>query len=455
MADSNPKKNIQALFKEHDIRRVKLGGTDLDGILRGKYISLEKFWSVLEGGMGFCDVVFGWDMADELYDKPTVTGWHSGYPDAPAKIDLDTFRPIPWEANTAAFLLDFEDEDGTPHPVSPRQILKQIIEKSRAMGFEPYTATEFEFFIYNETPKSIEEKGYRNAETIDPGMFGYSWVRTSQCADLTHAIIDDLNAFGVPLEGFHTETGPGVFEAAIQYDKALESADRAVLFKTAMKEICHQHGVMPSFMAKPSNKLPGCSGHQHQSLKSVASGESSFFDPKGDHQVSDTLKHYVAGQLALMPAFLALIAPTINSYKRLVPGLWAPTTANWGYENRTCALRIIPGSAKSTRVEYRVSGADINPYLAAAASLASGLYGIEHKLEAPAPIEGNGYEDRESPQLPSTLRQAAQAFSDSKEAREIFGDTFVDHFVLTRDWECRQAEAAVTDWELARYFELV
>jgi len=405
--------------------------------------------------MGFCDVVFGWDMADELYDRPSVTGWHTGYPDAPAKVDLSTFRVIPWEANTAAFLLDFEDQAGKPNDVSPRQVLKKIIQKSQAMGFEPYTATEFEFFIYNETPKSLEAKGYRNAETIDPGMFGYSWVRTSQCSDLTIAIIDDLKAFGVPVEGFHTETGPGVFEAAIQYDKALESADRAILFKTAMKEICHRHQTMPSFMAKPSSKLPGCSGHQHQSLRHIESGKSAFHDSNKPRNVSDIMKNYIAGQLTLMPALCAMIAPTINSYKRLVPGLWAPTTANWGYDNRTCALRAIPGSENSTRVEYRVSGADINPYIAAAASLASGLYGIENKLEPPEPIAGNGYDDKESPQLPSTLRAAAQVLSDSKEAREIFGDIFIDHYVLSRDWECRQAEAAVTDWELARYFELV
>jgi glutamine synthetase len=455
MTQNSSKENIKALFKKHEIRRVKLGGTDIDGVLRGKYISLEKFWSVLDGGMGFCDVIFGWDMADELYDRPTVTGWHSGYPDTPAMVDLSTFRPIPWEPNTAAFLLDFEDADGTANPVSPRQVLKKVIAKCHSMGFEPYTATEFEFFLYNETPKSMEQKGYRNAETIDPGMFGYSWIRTSQYAELSCAIIDELQAFGIPVEGFHTETGPGVFEAAVQYDKALESADRALLFKTAMKEICHRHGVMASFMAKPSNKLPGCSGHQHQSLKSIESGESVFFDAKGEQQVSETLKQFVAGQLALMPDMLAINAPTINSYKRLVPGLWAPTTANWGYENRTCALRVIPGSPNATRVEYRVSGADINPYLACAAALASGLYGIENKLQAPDPIRGNGYEDKDSTQLPSTLRKAAQVLSDSKPAREIFGDTFVDHFVLTRDWECRQAEAAVTDWELARYFELV
>ncbi|MEE2902355.1 MAG: glutamine synthetase [Myxococcota bacterium] len=455
MTEKKQIEEIKALFQKHEIKRVKLGGTDLDGVLRGKFISLEKFWSVVNGGMGFCDVVFGWDMMDELYDKPTVTGWHTGYPDAPAKVDLGTFRTIPWEPNTAAFLLDFEDQHGQANPVSPRQILKKIITKAETMGFEPFTATEFEFFIYDETPKTLHDKGFLNAETLDTGMFGYSWLRTSQCSALTQTLLDDLSDFGVPLEGFHTETGPGVFEAAIQYDKALLSADRAILFKTAVKEICHRFETMASFMAKPSNKLPGCSGHQHQSLWNIEDGNNAFYDENDPQKISNTLRHYVAGQLKLMPEFCALIAPTINSYKRLVPGLWAPTRANWGIENRTCALRVIPGSSKATRVEYRVSGADINPYIAAAASIASGLYGIENKLELPDAISGNGYDDTISAELPRTLRDAGQALDKSTVAREIFGDTFVDHYVLTRDWECRQAEAAVTDWELARYFELV
>ena len=323
------------------------------------------------------------------------------------------------------------------------------------MGFEPMTSLEFEFFIYRETADSLAEKGYLNAKTLDAGMFGYSWLRTSQAHELTHAIIDGLLEFDVALEGFHTETGPGVFEAAIAYGDALGSADKGLLFKTAVKEICHRHDCFASFMAKPSSKLPGCSGHQHHSLWTADKKTNTFFDAKSADRTSKTLQQYVAGQLALMPELLLMIAPTINSYKRLVPGLWAPTCANWGYENRTTALRVIPGSNKSTRVEYRVSGADINPYIATAAALASGLYGIENDLQPPAAIVGNGYDDTDSPRLPSSLRAATEGFGASEVARELFGKTFCDHYTLTRDWECRQAERAVTDWELRRYFELV
>ena len=447
-------KRVREQFDQHGVKRVKIGGVDVDGVLRGKYISLDKFWSVVDGGMGYCDVIFGWDIADELYDRETVTGWATGYPDTPAFVDLDTFRMIPWEPNTASFLLDFIGEDGAPNPVSPRQLLQRVIAKAEAMGLLPVCSVEYEFFIYRETPWSLAEKGYKDPQPLDPGMFGYSWLRTSQSSDLTHDLLDLLDEFRVPVEGFHTETGPGVFEAALLYDDALESADRGVLFKTAVKEICTRHECTASFMAKPSATLPGCSGHMHQSMWNLDKSNNVFFDPATADKTSKVLASYVAGQIELMPQILALIAPNVNSYKRLVPGLWAPTAATWGVENRTCALRVIPGSEKATRVEYRLSGADINPYLAYAASIASGLYGIDNDLEPPPAVIGNAYEV-DAVQLPRTLGEAAEALSKSEAARALLGDTFVDHYVLSRNFEVRQSQKAVTDWELARYFEQV
>jgi glutamine synthetase len=220
-----------------------------------------------------------------------------------------------------------------------------------------------------------------------------------------------------------------------------------------VKEICARHGVMPCFMAKWNKELPGCSGHLHQSLWTPA-GEPVFLDPRGPSGMSKTMQHYVAGQVSLMPAFTALIAPTINSYKRMVRGAWSPTMATWGVENRTTALRVIRGSPASTRVEYRFAAADMNPYVAMAASVASGLYGIERELPLPAETQGNGY-DAKAPPLPATLREATAWLAESKEARELLGPAFVDHYVRTRDWECRQFESAVTRWELERYFEII
>jgi glutamine synthetase len=284
-------------------------------------------------------------------------------------------------------------------------------------------------------------------------MFGYSWLRASEQAPLTHALIDGCAAFDLELEGFHTETGPGVYEAAIRYDSLARAADKAALFKTVVKEIAARHGVMPCFMAKWNKSLPGCSGHLHQSLW-TATGEPVFPDARGPRGMSKAFQHYVAGQLLLMPAFTALIAPTINSYKRMVRGAWSPTLATWGVDNRTTALRVIPGSKSSTRVEYRLAAADMNPYIAMAASVASGLYGIEHEVPLPPETAGNGY-DAKAEALPATLREAVARLGAAKEARELLGETFVDHYLRTRDWECRQFESAVTKWELERYFEII
>jgi glutamine synthetase len=443
--------HVREDFKKHGIRKAKIGGFDVDGVLRGKYVSLDKFWGVAEGGLGFCDVIFGWDSGDQLYDNATVTGWHTGYPDARAVVDLSTYRRIPWEEGTAAFLLDFEAEPGKPLAVSPRQLLQRVDGHARRMGFSVKCASEYEFFLFKETPESVRAKGYANLTPLSPGMFGYSWLRASENAPLVHDLQDRLNAFDIELEGFHTETGPGVYEAAIKYDLLPRAADKAALFKTAVKEICARHGVMPCFMAKWNKELPGCSGHLHQSLWTF-SGEPVF--PDAHDGMSKTFQHYVAGQVALMPAFTALIAPTINSYKRMVRGAWSPTLATWGLDNRTTALRVIHGSPNSTRVEYRFAAADMNPYIAMAASVASGLYGIEKELSLPPQTSGNGYDAKAAP-LPGTLRAATQALAESKEARELLGEQFVDHYLRTRDWECRQFDAAVTKWELERYFEII
>ena len=263
-----------------------------------------------------------------------------------------------------------------------------------------------------------------------------------------------LEDAGVPLEGLHTETGPGVLEAAITNSTALEAADRSALFKTFTKEIAYLHGIVPTFMAKWNVDLPGSSGHMHQSLW-TPDGKNAFFDANDPNRISDTFRHYIAGQMLLLPHILPMLAPTVNSFKRLVEGMWAPTRITWGIDNRTVALRVIPGSPKSTRLELRVGGADLNPYLGVAAAYAAGLYGIENQLELThEPIVGNGYE-ADAVHLPRDLDAAADSMDGSSIVRELLGDDFVDHFVSSRRWEARQYRAAVTDWELKRYFELV
>ena len=439
-----------------DDTKVKVAVTDIDGVLRGKYINKQKFASVAENGLGFCSVVLGWDSSDVCYDNVDYTGWHSGYPDSLVKLDLSTYRRVPWDHKVPFFLGEFVEPDGhTPLPICPRQLLQTVVRRANALGFKAACGTEFEWFNFSETPKSWAEKGYQRPEPISPGMFGYSILRAGQSQEFMNALMDEMGQFRIPIEGLHTETGPGVFEAAILYGDAVEAADRAVLFKTSAKEIGHRFGVMPSFMAKWNEKLPGCSGHIHQSLWTT-NGENAFYDARSPDKMSATFRHYLAGQILLLPEILPLFAPTVNSYKRLVDGAWAPTRANWGIDNRTTAFRVIPASPSSTRLETRVGGSDINPYLALAAAIASGLYGIEHKLElTAAPVRGNGYADRQSTKLPSNLHEAAERLGRSQVAREIFGERFVDHFVQTRLWEWRQYQTAVTSWEMQRYFEII
>jgi glutamine synthetase len=456
-------KPLKAAFAERNISKVKVGGFDVDGVLRGKYLSLDKFWGALEDGIGFCDVVFGWDIGDVLYDNAKVTGWATGYPDAHARIDIDTFRVIPWEPGTAAFLLDFTDAEGRPHPACPRSLLKSVLAKADALGLLAVLGAEFEFFIFKETPESLKAKGFRDLTPLSPGMFGYSWVREGQNSELCHAILDEMAAFDIPIEALHTETGPGVYEVAIRYDTALRMADKAALFKTGMKQLCAKRGLSVTFMAKWNAELPGSSGHIHQSLWRRTGGETDrtakeavFYDAADPQKLSAAARQYIAGQLALMPELTALYSPTVNSYKRYVPGVWAPLTAAWGIENRTCAIRAIPGSPASTRLEYRQTAADMNPYIAMATCLAAGLWGMERRAPPPPAAEGDAsHASAISPALPRTLREATTALSQSAFAKELLGEAFVDHYVRTRDWEARQYERAVTEWELRRYFEAI
>jgi len=450
------KKSVIDYVKTHPSGKIKIAITDIDGILRGKYISVEKFLSVIENEAGFCDVVFGWDSNDVAYDNTTYTGWHTGYPDAGVRLDLNTFRKIPWENDVPFVLGEMLDEHGNPATVCPRQLVKKVITDANKLGYSPLFSQEFEWFNFSETPQSVNEKNFKNLTHLTPGMFGYSILRSSLQNPFFTDLFQLLKDFNVPLEGLHTETGPGVLEAAIQYAPLLESADRAVLFKSSVKEIAYKHGIMATFMAKISEGLPGCGGHVHQSLWDTSGEKNLFYRFKDKRHMSDVMKSYVAGQLYCLPHVLPMYAPTINSYKRLVEGAWAPTTLTWALDNRTVALRVLSSGDKSCRLETRVIGSDANPYLAMAAALASGLYGIKKKMKLKQPeTVGNGYKDFSNGVLPANLHDATQMMKTSSIAREILGEKFVEHFVQTREWEWRQHLKAVTDWEYKRYFEII
>jgi glutamine synthetase len=445
--------DARAIVEQRSLSHVKVGVFDIDGIMRGKYMSRDKFFSALENGYGFCDVVLGWDCQDQLYDNVKFTGWHTGYPDAPVRILPDSCRLLPFENDGLLFLSEFA---ASAEQICPRALLRKVVERAHRMGFEAYAGFEYEVFFFNETPDSVRAKNYRDLKPMAPGWFGYSVIRNSVASEFYREMLATCEAMDFGIEGLHEETGPGVIEAAIAFDKALASADKAALFKTFVKVLAQRRQMMATFMAKWSRDWPGQSGHIHLSLKSQ-DGSPVFHDASQPHSMSRAMRHFVGGQQRLMPELLAMAAPTINSYTRLIPGFWAPTHSTCGIENRTTALRIIPGSPKAQRVEYRIAAADANPYVILSAALASGLWGIEHQIEPEPLVEGNAY-DLEFPDrlaLPRTLWDAAQRLRQSAMARECFGDAFVDHFAATREWEEREFRKHISDWELARYFEII
>ena len=448
--------DARRIVEERNLTHVKIGLFDIDGVMRGKYLRKEKFFAALDKGLAFCDVVLGWDSNDQLYEDVGVeyTGWHTGYPDAPVRILPESCRDIPFEPNMLLFLCEF---DGDAAALCPRNLLRRTLERAADMGFTVQAALEYEFFLFNETPDSVRAKHYRDLNPITPGFFGYSVLRNSVHAELYQELLDLGESMDFPIEGLHTETGPGVIEAALVVDDAANAADKAALFKTFTKVWAQRRNMMATFMAKWSNDYPGQSGHIHLSLRHRDSDTSAFYEAGKPLSMSDTQRHFIGGQQQLMPDFLAMVASTVNAYTRLVPGFWAPTHATWGCENRTTALRAIPGSDASQRVEYRVGPADANPYLALTAALASGLYGIANQIEPQPMVEGNAYEQTYPEQLalPESLSEAAHRFRQSSVARELFGSAFVEHFAASRVWEAEESRKHVSDWELARYFEII
>ncbi|KAE8379348.1 hypothetical protein BDV26DRAFT_169848 [Aspergillus bertholletiae] len=465
--------------------RVKLAGVDVDGMLRGKLVSKKKFLSIVSEGFGFCSVIFGWDMHDQTYFKElAISNKENGYQDIIAIPDLSSFRRIPWENNVPFFLVSFHDPE-TREPVCacPRGLVKSALGKAEASGYRAMAGAEYEFYQFRvpESHQSPERSASSTAtflkenpvEALPPlteGMFGYSLTRPIHNQDYYYSIFDACEQFKCDIEGWHTESGPGVFEAALQFGEAKEMADRAGLFKYVVKSIGTKHGITPTFMAKPRQGLPGNSGHMHISLV-TSDGKNAFLrstpDPAPPYpdvtHLSDLGRQFLAGILTGLPDIMPIFAPTVNSYKRLVENFWAPVTVSWGLEHRAASIRLITpptGSPKATRLEVRVPGADANSHYVMAAIIALGWRGVEKKLEIPvAPLsrgEEMGGSSDQGVRLAKTLKEAVAAFTrEDSVAREVFGNAFVDHFGGTREHEVRLWEEAVTDWEVRRYIETV
>jgi len=455
IADMN-RDDIERKIADHGIETVKIGTPDVDGVYRGKRVSAKQFVEGCEGnGFAQCDVLFGWDIAEEVMTglDLAIGSADTGFADILLRPDLRTFRIVPWEPATAAVVCDAYTQAGDLVAQSPRTVLRRVIERARGMGFDPAMAVELEFRIFREDQESLRAKRYSDLRPLNPGYNCYSISHASMDDDVVGALRRNMDAYGIEVEGYNREHGEGMYEMNLRYDGALEAADRGMLFKSGAKEVLAQAGVVPTFMAKYSDEMDGCSGHIHQSL--WREGANAFWDGAGEHHMSGTMRAYLGGALRTMPELFALYAPNVNSYKRYVPGVWAPLVPSWGEDNRTCALRLIDlGSPKGQRVEYRQTAADMNPFIAMAACLGAGLHGVEKGLALPPESRGDAGSDGPS-RIPRTLREATDLLAQSKIARTLFGSEFVDHYVRTRDWEVRAYERAVTDWELERYFEVI
>ncbi|PCH37859.1 glutamine synthetase/guanido kinase [Wolfiporia cocos MD-104 SS10] len=461
--------------------KVKVAGIDVDGVLRGKFMSKDKFLSAAASdGFGFCSVIFGWDIHDTVYSRELlISNKANGYRDLLASIDLSTYRRIPWENNVPFFLVSFLDPN-TKEPVcaDPRGVLRKVLQRAYAKEWRCFAGCEYEYFQFKETPDTLAEKKFTNLQPLTSGMHGYSLLRTQLNSGYFHDLFDQSLAFDVPLEGHHTETGPGVYETALAYTSASRMADNAILFKFLAKSIGMKRGVVPSFMAKPWGNLPGCSGHIHVSVRDL-NGKSLFAVSDAELEtgranaaypdtkfLSQEGEWFLAGVLDGLPDVMPMLVPTINGYKRLVGGeaFWAPNAVTYGYDSRAASVRIIsPPSVppSATRLEIRVPGADMNPYFALSAVFALGLRGIEKKLSLPGPpVSQLTLEDKQNGKvqmLPQSLEAATERMMrPGSIAREeaVFGNDFVEHFGGTRQHEVKLWNEAVTSWEVERYLEL-
>jgi glutamine synthetase len=437
------------LVEAGEIDTVLVAITDMQGRLQGKRCAARYFMDeVAEHGTEGCNYLLAVDVEMNTVSGYAMSSWERGYGDLLMHPDFSTLRLVPWHPATAMVLCDVEWLDGSPVPASPRQILRRQLERLDDLGFDAYAATELELLIFNDSYEEAHKRGYRDLEASSQYNIDYSMIGTGRVESLLRDIRNGMAGAGLYVETAKGECNLGQHEIGFKYDQALTTCDNHSLYKTGAKEIAVKHGKSVSFMAKYDER-EGSSCHIHFSLRSK-SGEPVFVGDR-PHGFSPLMEHFLAGQIACMEELTYFFAPNINSYKRFVPGSFAPTGIAWGLDNRTCALRVV-GHGEALRFENRVPGADVNPYLAVSALIAAGLYGVENELELEAPFEGNAYES-DVAHVPHTLRDAAEKFGSSELTRKVFGDEVVDHYVNAARIEVDAFDAAVTDWERTRGFE--
>ncbi|MEU1531707.1 glutamine synthetase family protein [Streptomyces fagopyri] len=454
MADRTPPlavEELRTLVADGEIDTVVLAFPDMQGRLQGKRFAARFFLDeVLEHGTEGCNYLLAVDTEMNTVDGYAMSSWERGYGDFAMHPDPSTLRRVPWNAGTALLIADLAWNDGAPVVAAPRQILRRQLDRLAERGLTAQVGTELEFIVFKDTYEQAWDARYRGLTPANQYNIDYSVLGTGRVEPLLRRIRNEMQAAGLTVESAKGECNPGQHEIAFKYDEALVTCDQHAVYKTGAKEIASQEGVSLTFMAKYDER-EGNSCHIHLSLAdadgtNVMAGSAQ--DPGG---MSETMRRFLAGQLAALRDFALLYAPNINSYKRFQPGSFAPTAVAWGHDNRTCALRVV-GHGRSMRFENRLPGGDVNPHLAVAGLVAAGLYGIEHELELPEACTGNAYTSAYE-HVPTTLREAAELWENSPVARAAFGDEVVAHYRNMARVELEAFDAAVTDWELRRSFE--
>ena len=430
-----------------DATYVHIGVFDFNGVFRHKKIEAAKAVKFAKKGYSFCEVLYQWDIADTAYGG-------GAFLDRPASIDAASVRAWPFDEKEAICIADFTRPLGE---LSPRNQLIGQLDKAKKMGFAVHSAFEFEFTLLQETPQTLREKAYNNLDAFAVGNTTYSLKSAVENQDIFRDYADVMGRMGIGFDALHSEMGEGCFETPLAHAEGIKSADDAALFKNFAKPFFGQRSLTPTFMSKLRDGVPGQSGHLHLSLRSLNDSSASFHDPDGPDGLSQDALYFIGGLLKLMPEWLALCSHTVNAYKRLVPGAWAPVYAAWGVQNRTTAVRVINDSAKSTRIEFRVPSADTNPHSALAMCIAAGLWGIENRITPPAKRDDDCYASGGPPeaQFPHDLTAAADRLAASDTARSIFSDAFVDNYAFVCRQEDMSYRKAVSAWERQRYLEFV
>jgi glutamine synthetase len=438
-------KELEQGVADGSIDNVIVAFTDMQGRLMGKRVQGKFFVEddIADHGIEGCNYLLALEMEGDPVPGYEMASWERGYGDFNVRPDMATLRRIPWLEATALVIGDVAWADGSPVTPSPRQVLKRQVERVEELGFTPMFGSELEFFLLKETYEEAHAKHYRDLTPSVPYILDYHILAASYDEPFIRQIRNGMQGAGIPVETSKGEAWPGQHEINFRYDGALTMADNHVVYKNGAKELAHQNGCSITFMAKPDHTWIGSSCHIHSSLWQ---GDKSAFEGE-----TDVFKQWLAGQIACFKELAIFLAPTINSYKRFAAGSWAPTTLAWGHDNRTCGFRIV-GHGPALRTETRIPGGDVNPYLAFAALIAAGLYGIENELELPPALEGNAYES-DAERFPHSLRDAITALEQGTMARQALADDVVDHYLNYARTEQELFDRAVTCYERERMFE--